>query len=165
MPDFSFREWFCSRWPPKPSQRYSIYFTVLKYRTFYKKKIQFSAANFIFFISLGHEADWISTSPRTVFEINNMYICMNKRIVPIHPKVFFVEPTYSLSVSSKMNMEKSSRISSLFAQIQTLGIISNLVGVQHIWTKLYKSIEQIYLNPYANYKAFVLKLQQQTKWM
>ena len=89
MPDFSFREWFCSRWPPKPSQRYSIYFTVLKYRTFYTKKIQFSAANFIFFISLGHDADWISTSPRTVFEINNMYICMNKRIVPIHPKVFF----------------------------------------------------------------------------
>ena len=35
--------------------RYILQF--VKYRTFFLQKIQFSAANFIFFITLGHDAN------------------------------------------------------------------------------------------------------------
>ena len=72
-----------------PQNRPSVYRYILqflKYRTFYK--IKFSASNFYFSYYIRSWCKLNIDMPSDGFEINNMYICIEKGMVPIHSNVF-----------------------------------------------------------------------------
>ena len=83
MANFSFL--FLSRWPLKPSQRFSV-FDIFHYfwniALFYKNPILGKECHFLYYIRLWCKFN-IAT-PSDGFEVNNMYICTNKRPMFMH---------------------------------------------------------------------------------
>ena len=106
---------------------------------------------------------WCKTNidmPSDGFEINNMYICMEKEWYRYIQRCF--SGKYLKFFCFFKNEQGEKRIWILCARIRILGI-STMASVQHIFTKLYTSIKQIYLNHGLIYKAAVPKMHRQTK--